>query len=65
MDCPHPEPALITQRHVRPTSVRTVWAVNTGDVTIVRNINDGTYIEEHHRTESDGTSAATDQEAYS
>jgi 3-isopropylmalate dehydrogenase len=61
--CPHPESALITLRHMFDLriSVRIVWAIDTGDVTIVRNITDGAYVEQHHRTESDGTSAATDQ----
>ena len=63
VDCPHPESALITLRHMFDLriSVRTVWAIDTGDVTIVRNITDGAYVEEHHRTESDGVSAATDE----
>jgi 3-isopropylmalate dehydrogenase len=63
VDCPHPESALITLRHMFDlrVSVRTVWGIDTGDVTIVRNITDGAYVEQHHRTESDGTSAATDQ----
>jgi len=63
VDCPHPESALITLRHMFDLriSVRTVWAIDTGDVTIVRNIVDGAYVEEQHRTESDGVSAATDE----
>ena len=63
VDCSHPESALITLRHMFDLriSVRTVWAIDTGDVTIVRNITDGAYVEQHHRTESDGTSTATDQ----
>jgi 3-isopropylmalate dehydrogenase len=61
--CPHPESALHTLRHAFDLriSVRTVWAIDTGDVTIVRNMTDGAYVEQHHRTESDGTSTATDQ----
>ena len=45
--CPHPESALITLRHMFDLriSVRTVWAIDTGDVTIVRNITDGAYVE--------------------
>jgi 3-isopropylmalate dehydrogenase len=61
--CPHPESALIDLRHLFDLriSVRTVWAPDAGDVTIIRNITDGAYVEQHHRTESDGTNAAVDE----
>ena len=62
-ECPHPEAALIDLRHMFDLriSVRTVWIPGAVDVTIVRNITDGAYVEQSYRTESDGTSAATDQ----
>lgn len=62
-ECPHPESALIGLRHGFDLriSVRTVWVPGVGDVTIVRNITDGAYVEDHHRTESDGTGIASDQ----
>ena len=61
--CPHPESALIGLWRMFDLriSVRTVWVPGVGDVTIVRNITDGAYVEDHHRTESDGTGVATDQ----
>ena len=62
-ECPHPEAALIGLRHMFDLriSVRTVWVPGADDVTIVRNITDGAYVEQAQRTESDGTSAAIDQ----
>jgi 3-isopropylmalate dehydrogenase len=62
-ECPHPEAALIGLRHMFDLriSVRTVWVPGAADVTIVRNITDGAYVEQSQRTESDGTSAAIDQ----
>lgn len=62
-ECPQPESALHTLRHAFDLriSLRTVWVPGSGDVTIVRNIVDGAYVEQTHRTESDGTSPATDQ----
>ena len=62
-ECSHPESALIRLRHMFDLriSVRTVWIPGTGDVTIVRNIVDGAYVDDALRTESDGTSDAVDQ----
>ena len=62
-ECPQPESALHVLRHTFDLriSLRTVWVPGSGDVTIVRNIVDGAYVEQQHRTESDGTSAATDE----
>ncbi len=61
--CPHPESALIRLRHLFDLriSVRTVWVPGSGDVTIVRNIVDGAYVEDTYRTERDGTTAAVDE----
>ncbi|MPZ52413.1 MAG: hypothetical protein GEU79_06725 [Acidimicrobiia bacterium] len=62
-DCPTPETALIELRHIFDLriSVRTVWAPDLDEVTIVRNITGGAYANASQRTESDGTTEAVDQ----
>jgi 3-isopropylmalate dehydrogenase len=60
--CPNPEAALISLRHVFDLriSVRTVRVPGGQDVTIVRNITGGAYAGPDRHTESDGASPAED-----
>lgn len=62
-DCPNPEVALITLRHLFDlrVSIRTVRVPGEDDVTIVRNITGGAYASANERTESDGSSLAEDR----
>ncbi len=60
--CPNPEAALITLRHLFDLriSVRTVRVPGAQDVTIVRNITGGAYAGPDRHVESDGASPAED-----
>ncbi len=61
--CPHPEAALISLRHLFDLriSVRTVRVPGEQDVTIVRNITGGAYAGPDRHTESEGDGAAEDR----
>ena len=61
--CPNPEAALITLRHLFDLriSVRTVRVPGAADVIIVRNITGGAYAGPEQRVESDGTRDAEDR----
>ncbi len=61
-ECPNPEAALITLRHLFDlrVSVRTVWFGDDHDVIVVRNMTDGAYGGPERRRESDGQTPAED-----
>jgi 3-isopropylmalate dehydrogenase len=61
--CPNPEAALITLRHLFDlrVSVRTVRVPGAADVVIVRNITGGAYAAPDQRVESDGIRDAEDR----